>query len=84
MTEEQIKALERQANNYSYEFFERMKHGYTTDFAQAKFGALAYAVESLGYELVKDGKSETLGVEYIKYKLIESNKYGEKRNGKNI
>ena len=71
LTEEQKRNLERQANNYSYDFFERMKNGYSTEFAQAKFGALAYAVESLGYEFVKDGKAQTLGVEYINYKLVE-------------
>ena len=74
MTEEQKRELEKQANYYSHDFFERLKNGLNTEIPNTRFLALARAVGVFGYEFVEDGKGELLGTEYNTYKLVEINK----------
>ena len=74
MTEEQKRELEKQANYYSHDFFERLKNGLDTEIPNTRFLALARAVVVFGYEFVEDGKGELLGTEYNTYKLVEINK----------
>lgn len=74
MTEEQKRELERQANNYSFAFFDRKKDGFSTDIPNIKFISLSCAVKVLGYKFVEDCKAEMFGVEYKKFKLVEMGK----------
>ena len=73
MKEQQERELERQANNYSYDYFERKLHGYLTDIPNARLIALFMAVEVLGYEFKVDHEESFLGVKYYKYKLVKIN-----------
>lgn len=73
MTEKQERELERQANSYSYDFFERKLHGFSTDIPNARLIALFLAVEVLGYEFKTDHEESLLGVKYYKYKLVKIN-----------
>ena len=58
MTEEQKRELEKQANYYSHDFFERLKNGLDTEIPNTRFLALERAVGVFGYEFVEDGHYE--------------------------